>query len=59
MFFFAQDYYLYAAHNVQLIIDKENNNILNNIKITRKMIKKTVMTIPYNITFFLVVLKVN
>jgi len=46
----AQDYYIYAAQNVQMIIDKEDNNILNNIKINRNMIKKTVMTIPYNIS---------
>jgi DNA-directed RNA polymerase len=46
----AQDYYLYAANNVQIIIDKLDNKNINNIKITRKMIKRTVMTIPYNIT---------
>jgi DNA-directed RNA polymerase len=44
-----QDYYNYAAINVQLELDKETN-ILSNIKLTRNLIKRTVMTIPYNIT---------
>jgi len=42
-------YYNYAAINVQSELDKETN-ILSNIKLTRNLIKRTVMTIPYNIT---------
>ena len=44
-----QDYYNYAGINVQLELDKEKG-ILSNIKLNRDLIKKTVMTIPYNIT---------
>jgi hypothetical protein len=44
------DYYLYASSVVQDILDKSDNAKFRNIKLNRKIIKKSVMTIPYNIT---------
>lgn len=47
-----QDYYLYAGQLVQEALDKSENAKINRIKLTRKMIKLTVMTIPYNISVY-------
>jgi DNA-directed RNA polymerase len=46
------DFYLYAASLVQDEVDKCENENLRKLIITRNIIKKTVMTIPYNITFY-------
>jgi DNA-directed RNA polymerase len=48
----AQDYYLYAAQKVQTYLDKSDNIKFNNILLTRELIKRTVMTIPYNVTIY-------
>jgi DNA-directed RNA polymerase, mitochondrial len=44
------DFYLYAASLIQAEDDK--CDILRKLNITRAIIKKTVMTIPYNITLY-------
>lgn len=49
------DFYLYAATLVQEEINKCDNNNLKYLIISRELVKKTVMTIPYNITSFGVV----
>lgn len=46
------DFYLYAATLVQAELDKCDNDNLKQINISREIVKKTVMTIPYNITLF-------
>ena len=46
------DFYEYASSLVQAELDKCDNENLRNLKITRDIIKKTVMTIPYNITLY-------
>jgi len=46
----AQDFYMYAGELIQKELDNDENINLNNIKMTRELIKKTVMTIPYNIS---------
>jgi DNA-directed RNA polymerase, mitochondrial len=45
-----QDFYQYATTLIQLNLDKCSSDNLKNIKLSRSMIKKSVMTIPYNIT---------
>lgn len=47
-----KDYYTFAADIVQKEIDICDNNNIRKLKINRKFIKKTVMTIPYNISLF-------
>lgn len=46
------DFYSYAASLVQTELDKCDNDLLKQINISRDIIKKTVMTIPYNISLF-------
>ena len=46
----GQDFYEYSAKNIQTQLDNLDNDKLNKIVLNRKMIKKTVMTIPYYIT---------
>jgi len=46
----AQDYYQYASTLIQLNLDKSSYDNLKNIKLSRNMIKRSVMTVPYNIT---------
>jgi hypothetical protein len=43
-------FYLYVASMIQMEIDQNDYNELNNLKITRDLVKKTVKTIPYNIS---------
>jgi hypothetical protein len=46
----GQDYYMYAAKKVQIYLDNCENKKFNNILLTRALVKRTVMTIPYNVT---------
>jgi DNA-directed RNA polymerase len=46
------DFYKYAASLGQGKLDESSFENIRNIKMNRKLIKKTVMTIPYNITEF-------
>jgi hypothetical protein len=46
----AQDFYQYATTLIQLNLDTSSSDNLKNIKLTRNMIKLSVMTIPYNIS---------
>jgi DNA-directed RNA polymerase len=48
----GQDYYLYAAKKVQIHLDNSDNIKFNNILLTRELVKRTIMTIPYNVTIF-------
>ena len=45
-----QDFYSYAADLIQKELSISNNIKLRNIKLDRSLIKKSVMTIPYNIS---------
>lgn len=47
-----KDFYSFAAKYVQKEIDLSKIENIRNIKINRKFIKKSVMTIPYNISLF-------
>ena len=44
------DFYNYASDLIQKELDQSNNEKLANIKMNRSLIKKSVMTIPYNIS---------
>jgi DNA-directed RNA polymerase len=46
----AEDFYNYAANLIQKELDVNENNNLKSIKLNRELIKRTVMTIPYNIS---------
>src|SRR6202044_938366 len=48
----GQDYYLYAAKKVQIHLDNSDNIKFNNILLTRELVKRTIMTIHYNVTIF-------
>ena len=45
-----KDFYSYAAEVVQNDINMSDNENINKLNINREFIKKSVMTIPYNIT---------
>ena len=45
-----EDFYSYAASLIQEELDLSSNNELRSIKVNRNLIKKSVMTIPYNIS---------
>ena len=47
-----KDFYIFAAKFVQKEIDLSNIENIRKIKINRKFIKKSVMTIPYNISLY-------
>ena len=47
-----KDFYGFAANVVQKYIDISENDNINKLNINRDFIKKTVMTIPYNITSY-------
>jgi len=46
------DFYAFVASMVQEVIDNHNNLNIRRLIITRDLIKKTVMTIPYNISIY-------
>lgn len=46
------DFYNYAASLVQAELDNCDNDNLRKLNIGREIIKRTVMTIPYNITLY-------
>jgi DNA-directed RNA polymerase len=48
----GQDYYLYAAKKVQVYLDNCKDKKFNNILLSRELVKRTIMTIPYNVTAF-------
>ena|ERR1700712_4527248 len=45
-----KDFYLYAAKLIQKELDKHPKENLRNILLDRSLIKKSVMTVPYNIS---------
>ena len=45
-----EDFYTYALKLIQQKLNESKNENLKNIKLSRKIIKKSVMTIPYNIS---------
>jgi DNA-directed RNA polymerase len=44
------DFYIYALNKVREALQKSEIKVLNKIILSRKMIKRSVMTIPYNIS---------
>jgi len=49
---YPNDFYQYAADLIQKELDIHSSDNLKNLLITRSLIKKSVMTIPYNISLY-------
>lgn len=45
-----EDFYTYALNRIRDKLSKSDNEVLRNIGLNRKIIKRSVMTIPYNIS---------